>query len=73
MTFVKTTQSGTVNVEGYYNYPAWAMDNSTIYQNYGDHYVETYTVPGAIGDWELTILPKDTQTFGYSITVGDSE
>ena len=73
MTFVKTTQSGSVSVEGYYNYPAWAMDDSTIYQNYGDHYVETYTVPGAIGDWELTILPKDTQTFGYSITVGDSE
>ena len=49
------------------------MDDRTIYQNYGDHYVETYKVPGAIGDWELTILPKDTQTFGYSITVGDSK
>ena len=74
MTFVKTTHSGSVSVGGhYYNYPEWAMDDSTIYQNYGGHYAETYKVPGAIGDWELTILPKDTQTFGYSITFGDSK
>ena len=34
--------------------------------------METYTVPGAIGHWELSILPKNTANFGYSITVGDT-
>jgi len=70
MTFVKSVDSGNVGVGS--SYPKWATDNGNIYQNYGDHYVETYTVPGAIGHWELSILPKNTANFGYSITVGDT-
>jgi len=72
MTLEKTIRSGNIYTGGYY-YPLWAMDESTIYQNSGTHYAETYTIPGAIGDWELTILPKNTEYFGYSITFGDSE
>lgn len=70
MTLVKTTQNINVYTGGYY-YPVWVIDNSSIYQNNGKHYVETYTVPGAIGDWELTILPKNTESFGCAVTVGD--
>ncbi len=70
MTFVKSAESGNVNIGS--NYPIWTMENGNIYQNYGSHYVETYKVPGAIGNWELTILPKNTNNLGYSITIGDS-
>jgi hypothetical protein len=71
MTLVKTTQSGSVNV-GWSDFPVWSSDDA-MYQNSGRYYTETYTVPGAIGDWELTILPKNTENFDYSITIGDSE
>ena len=70
MTFVKSAESGSVNIGS--NYPIWTMENGNIYQNYGSHYVETYKVPGAIGNWELTILQKNTNNLGYSITIGDS-
>lgn len=72
LTLAKIMNSGTVYTGGY-SYPEWAMDDSTIYQNNGNHYVETYTIPGAVGDWELTILPKNAEYFGYSITFGDSQ
>lgn len=71
MTLEKIIQSGNVYTGGYY--PVWAMDDSKIYQNSGTRYTETYTIPGAIGDWELIIIPKNTEYFGYSITFGDSE
>ncbi len=70
MTFVKSAESGSVNIGS--NYPRWAMENGNIYQSSGSHYVETYTIPGTIGNWELTILPKNAVNFGYSITVGDT-
>jgi hypothetical protein len=70
MTFVKSVDSGNVGVGS--SYPVWAMKDGNIYQNSGNHYVETYTVPGVPGNWELTILPKNTANFGYSITVGDT-
>lgn len=63
----KITQTSNVNTGEYY-FPAWALDNSTIYQNTNNHYVETYAVSGAIGTWELQIMPKNTASFGYSIT-----
>jgi hypothetical protein len=68
MTLVKTSQTGSVSLGGLY-YPAWVKDDSLIYQNSGNHYAETYTVPGAIGNWELSILPKNAELFGYSITI----
>ncbi len=72
MSLTKTTQSMSVNTGGYY-FPVWSMNNNTIYQNYGMHYVETYTVKGATGNWELLIMPKNTNNFGYSINVGESK
>ena len=70
MTFAKSVESGSVSIGS--NYPIWAMENGNLYQNNYEHYVETYTAPGAIGNWELTILPKNTNNFGYSIKIGDS-
>ena len=70
LTLVKSIESGSANIGGYY--PIWAMQNGSIYQSYGTHYAETYIAPGEIGDWKLTLLPKDTGSFGYSIAVGNS-
>ncbi|AKB18480.1 MULTISPECIES: hypothetical protein [unclassified Methanosarcina] len=72
MSLMKSTQGDSVNI-GWYNFPVWSTDDDSIYQNYDRYYTETYTVPGAIGNWELSILPKNTEYFEYSITIGDSE
>jgi hypothetical protein len=70
MTLVKSVKSGSLSVGN--PYPIWAIENGNIYQNSGESYVETYTAPGAKGDWKLTILPKNTNNFGYSVTTGDT-
>ena len=72
MTLEKTTQSGYVYSQGY-NFPTWSMEDDSNYESNGGQYVKTYKVSGAVGTWELTILPKNTNSFTYSITVGDSE
>lgn len=72
MTPVKKSQKSSI-ANGWGYFPIWAIEDSDMYQNSGSHYTETYTIPGAIGDWELAILPKNTENFEYSITFGDSE
>lgn len=47
--------------------------NQGSYQGGTTTFVETYTVPGAAGDWTLSILPKNTENFEYSITIGAVE
>jgi hypothetical protein len=47
--------------------------NQGSYQGGTTTFVETYTVPGAAGKWTLSILPKNTDNFGYSVTVGAAE
>lgn len=69
LTPTKIVQNNNVN-SGINYFPAWALDDSTAYQDSNAYYSETYTVPGAIGKWELTIMPKNTENFGYSITFG---
>jgi hypothetical protein len=51
------------------------METSTqgSYQDGVTTFVETYTVPGATGDWTLSILPKNTENFDYTITIGAAE
>jgi beta propeller repeat protein len=68
-TFMKSVESGSVNVGN--NYPVWAMEKGEIYLDNGGSYAETYTAPGAIGNWTLTILPENTNNFGYSINIGN--
>jgi hypothetical protein len=70
LTLVKTMDSG--NVGSGITYPKWVSASGNTYQNYGDHYVQTYSAQGAIGDWQLSVLPKNTNNFGYSITIGSS-
>jgi len=43
------------------------------YQGGTTTFVETYTVPGTAGKWTLSILPKNTENFEYTVTVGASE
>ena len=62
MTLEKTTQSGYVYSQGY-NFPTWSMEDDSNYESYGGQYVKTYKVSGAVGTWELTILPKNYQQF----------
>jgi hypothetical protein len=47
--------------------------NQGSYQGGTTTFVETYTVPGAAGDWTLSILPKNTENFDYSIIIGAVE
>lgn len=44
--------------------------NQGSYQGGTTTFVETYSIPGAAGKWTLSILPKNTDNFEYSITVG---
>jgi hypothetical protein len=50
--------------------------DSTVTSNEGSYqggtttFVETYTAPGAAGKWTLSILPKNTDNFEYSVTIG---
>jgi hypothetical protein len=71
LTLVKTVESG--NVGSGIIYPKWVSATENTYQSYGVHYVQTCMVQGAIGDWKLSVLPKNTNNFGYSITIGSSD
>ena len=72
LTLVKTAEGGTVYSQGNI-FPVWATEGSSSYQSDSRKYTETYRAVGAIGTWELTILPKNTNSFDYSITFGQSE
>jgi hypothetical protein len=43
------------------------------YQGGTTTFIETYTVPGAEGEWTLSILPKNTENFEYTVTIGAAE
>ena len=70
LTLVKTVESG--NIGSGIAYPIWISTTENAYQSTGEHYVETYKANGAIGDYKLSILPKNTNNFGYSITIGNN-
>lgn len=72
MNLVKITQRGNVGI-GWNYFPVWSDEDGVVYEDYNRYYTETYTVPGGIGNWELEILPKNVQSFEYSITIGDSD
>lgn len=40
------------------------------YQGGTTTFVETYTAPGAAGKWTLSILPRNTENFEYTVTIG---
>lgn len=51
-------------------YPPWESESEGIYNNIGTQYTETYTADVPAGDMKLSILPRDTQGFEYTITIG---
>ena len=85
-TLINTKSSGSINiVDDTYPQPRPLLDvsskiagnmetyNQGSYQGGTTTFVETYTVPGATGKWTLSILPKNTENFEYSITIGAAE
>lgn len=85
-TLVNTKSSGSINiVDGTTPQPYPILYDSakiagnTVTNDQGSYqggtttFVETYTVPGTAGKWTLSILPKNTENFEYTVTIGDSE
>jgi hypothetical protein len=85
-TLVSTKYSGSVSViddtaysQPYLPYMSARITGGTetysqgSYQGGATTFVETYTVPGAAGDWTLSILPRNTENFDYSVTIGATE
>jgi hypothetical protein len=73
VTLKDITKSGTVSVGGYNLPTPLEIKQGTTYQNNNNRYVETYEVSGAVGDWELSILPKNAESFDYSIVLENTE
>lgn len=71
LTLMETTESGYIYSQ-WYSFPSWSIENNSNYEGSNGH-EKTYKVSGAAGTWELTILPKNTESFSYSVTIGDSE
>ena len=51
--------------------PPWELDSKGIYQENGAQLLETYETTGLIGEWTLKVLPKNTESFEYSIKIGE--
>ena len=71
LTLVKSVDSGSPNVIS--SYPGWLIESGSLYQDSANTHVETYKVQGAIGNWELSVLPENSNGFTYSITVGNND
>ena len=65
----KTVIKGMVNMGG--QMAPWEVDSKGIYQENGAQLIETYETSGLTGEWELKVLPKNTESFEYSIKIGE--
>ncbi|MFZ3382730.1 MAG: hypothetical protein WA144_02275 [Candidatus Methanoperedens sp.] len=65
----KTVIKGMVNMGG--QMAPWEVDGKGIYQENGAQLFETYETSGLTGEWELKVLPKNTESFEYSIKIGE--
>jgi hypothetical protein len=72
LTRTMAAYSGSVNLGGSDCIPPWEIDSSGMYTEDHTSYVERYTADGAVGEWELGILPRYAERFGYTITIGDA-
>jgi hypothetical protein len=64
LTLVKLVNSGNPNVIS--SFPGWSNESGSLYQDSAKTHVETYKVQGAIGNWELSVLPENTNGFHWS-------
>lgn len=44
--------------------------NQGSYQGGTTTFIKTYTAPGAVGKWNLSIFPENTENFDYTVTIG---
>jgi len=65
----KTLIKGIVNMGG--QIPPWELDSKGIYQENGVQLIETFKVSGSPGEWKLKVLPNNTESFEYSILIGE--
>ena len=72
LTRTMAAYSGSVNLGGSDCTPPWEIDSSGMYNEGRTSYVERYTADGAVGGWELGILPRYAEGFEYMITIGDA-
>jgi hypothetical protein len=47
--------------------------NQGSYQGGTTTFVKTYTAPGAVGKWKLSIYPENIESFDYTVTIGAAE
>lgn len=69
MKATKTVIKGLVNMGG--QIPPWELDSKGIYQENGVQLIETFKVSGSPGEWKLKVLPNNTESFEYSISIGE--
>ncbi len=60
---------GTVTLSGS-AYGIYGNTNPGEYQDMVPQYVFTYSAAGAPGEWTLEVMPENTQTFSYEISLG---
>jgi hypothetical protein len=65
----KTLIKGMVNMGG--QIAPWELDSKGIYQENGVQLIETFKVSGSPGEWKLKVLPNNTESFEYSISIGE--
>ncbi|VVB84479.1 NPCBM-associated, NEW3 domain of alpha-galactosidase [uncultured archaeon] len=67
LNLTKTVVKGSVSVGG--QPMPWGNDNAA-YQEMNPQYIETYKANVSAGDWKLKVMPSNTQSFDYTITIG---
>lgn len=73
-TIQKAIQYGGSVTVGSISYPVLkAAENNSEYQSYSQEYVETYTVQASAGQWVLSVMPHNTESFEYSINIEPSQ
>ncbi len=66
-------QYGGMVTVGSISYPVFKTSgNNPEYQSNSQNYVETYTVQASAGQWTLSVMPHNTESFEYSINIEPS-
>ena len=69
----RITYKGSVSLSGMSKYaPPGEMAIDEVYNEGYTSYTEEFTADGAIGNWELGILPHYVEDFEYMIAIGDA-